>query len=372
MGGMTSRRSATIATPVNTWGLTELIALNVAPTDGVLDQRPFTILPLMALTTFMTGPLLSLIEKHRARRDRPPRVCRAADSEPVDDRPISFMESTLVTYGKWGDHTLLYAATNGIRIAYDRTGEGEPVLLIMGTSASRNVWSMYQVPALNEAGYQAITFDNRGVPPSDVPPGLYSLSDMVADTEGLIDALSIGPCRIIGTSMGGMVAQELAARRPDLVTCCVLIATRARADAARQALSTADRELARRGIEMPASYDAPTSVFQMFSPATLNDDAAVSTWLDIYELSAGRRHMAAGQAGLDLVSDRRDTLRRITVPCRVIAFSDDLICPPHLCAEVADAIPDCDFVEVSSCGHLGYLERPDAVNSSVIEFLDKN
>jgi pimeloyl-ACP methyl ester carboxylesterase len=60
------------------------------------------------------------------------------------------------------------------------------------------------------------------------------------------------------------------------------------------------------------------------------------------------------------------------VPCRVIGFSDDLMCPPHLCAEMADAIPDCDYVEIASCGHLGYLERPDEVNSAIIEFLDKN
>jgi pimeloyl-ACP methyl ester carboxylesterase len=60
------------------------------------------------------------------------------------------------------------------------------------------------------------------------------------------------------------------------------------------------------------------------------------------------------------------------VPCRAIAFSDDLMCPPHLVAEAAEAIPDCDYVEISRCGHVGYLERPDEVNSAIIEFLDKN
>ncbi len=56
----------------------------------------------------------------------------------------------------------------------------------------------------------------------------------------------------------------------------------------------------------------------------------------------------------------------------VIAFSDDLMCPPHLCAEVAEVIPDCDYVEIGSCGHVGYLERPNEVNLAIIEFLDKN
>lgn len=265
-----------------------------------------------------------------------------------------------------------FVVSNGIRLAYQRVGSGKPVLLIMGSGAGGNVWTMYQVPALNRAGYEAITFENRGMPPSDVPPGDYSLADMVADAAGLIEALGAGPCRIVGTSLGALIAAELAAGRRDLVTCCVLIAARARADALRRALNAGDRALSRTGLQLPPAYDAPMSVLQMFSPRTLNDDAMASTWLDIFEMSSARRAAASGQNAVDLNTDRREALRAVAVPCRVIAFSDDLICPPHLCAEVAEAIPDCDYVEISSCGHVGYLERPDEVNSAMIEFLDKN
>jgi pimeloyl-ACP methyl ester carboxylesterase len=264
-----------------------------------------------------------------------------------------------------------YVSTNGIRLAYERAGTGAPVLLIMGQAAGGNVWTMHQVPALNGAGYEAITFDNRGMPPSDMPPGGYALADLVADTAGLIEALEVAPCRVVGTSLGAIVASELAVSRPDLVTCCVLMAMRARADAFRRALSAGDSALVGSGIRLPPAYKTPVSVLQMFSPATLNDDAAVPTWLDLFEIFAGRREAASGQGTIDLSSDLRDALRAVPVPCRVIAFSDDLVCPPHLCAEAAGAIPDCDYVEIGSCGHLGYLERPDEVNSAMIEFLDK-
>lgn len=264
-----------------------------------------------------------------------------------------------------------YAVVNGVRLAYERHGQGQPVLLIMGQAAGGNVWTLHQVPALNQAGYQAITFQNRGMPPSEVPPGMYSLADLVTDTTALICKLGIGPCHLVGTSMGAIIATEIAASRPDLVRCCVLMATRARADAIRRALSAGERALAENGVQLPPAYDAPNSIFQMFSPATLNDDAAMATWLDVYELSGSRRSAAGGQSGIDLVSDRRDTLRTVRVPSRVIAFSDDLMCPPHLCAEVADAIPDCDYVQIDSCGHLGYLERPEEVNVAIVEFLDK-
>jgi pimeloyl-ACP methyl ester carboxylesterase len=265
-----------------------------------------------------------------------------------------------------------YVSVNSIRLAYERTGKGKRVLMIMGQAAGGNVWSMHQVPALTAAGYEVITFDNRGVPPSDVPPGGYSMGDLVADTEGLIEALDIGPCPVVGASLGAFVATELAAARPDLVTCCVLIALRSRSDAFRRALSAGDRALVREEVGLPPSYDAPMSVLQMFSPATLNDDATVSTWLDIYEMSAARRQAASGQDAIELLADRRQALRAVPVPCRVIAFSDDLMCPPHLCAEAAEAIPDCDYVEIESCGHAGYLERPAEVNSAIIEFLDKH
>jgi pimeloyl-ACP methyl ester carboxylesterase len=264
-----------------------------------------------------------------------------------------------------------YVFTNGIRLAYERGGHGDRVLMIMGQGAGGNVWSMYQVPALIQAGYEVITFDNRGIPPSDVPPGDYSLADMVTDTEQLIEALDVGPCRLVGASLGAAIAAELAVRRPDLVIRCVLMAMRARTDAFRRAMSDGEQALSDSGIELPPAYGAANSVLQMFSPATLNNDHDISMWLDLYELSA-RRKAARGQNAIDITADRRDALRAVPVPCRVIGFANDLTCPPHLCAEVADVIPDCDYIEISSCAHAGYLEQPEEVNAAIIEFLQKN
>lgn len=264
-----------------------------------------------------------------------------------------------------------FVKANGIRLSYRRSGHGEPVLLIMGSSAAGHVWSMHQTPALNKAGYETITFDNRGVPPSDAPEGDYHLADMVADTAGLIEALDLGPCHLVGASLGSMIAQELALDRPDLVRSAVLLATRARSDAFRRAQSAADRELWEGGVRLPPKYEAIRTALEMLSARTLDDEAAVSTWLEVFELSGG--DTAPGQlAAVETQSDRRAALRGVTVPCRAIAFSDDLNCPPHLVAEVAHAIPGCDLVEIPDAGHLGYLERPDAVNSAIVQFLDEH
>lgn len=263
-----------------------------------------------------------------------------------------------------------FVNSNGIRLSYQRSGRGAPVLMIMGSSASGRVWTTYQTPALHRAGYETIVFDNRGIPPSDVPPGKYSLSDVVADTRGLIEALALGPCAVVGTSMGAMIAQELAADSPHLVKCAVLLASRAREDVFRRALALADRQLLEGGVRLPPRYSATVSVMEMLSPATLADDTAVSTWLDVFELMGDQD--GGGQAWIDPADDRREKIQKITAPCRVIAFSDDLICPPHLCAEVAGNIPDCDYIEIARCGHMGHLERPDEVNLAITEFLDKH
>lgn len=262
-------------------------------------------------------------------------------------------------------------STNGIRLSYQRSGQGEPVLFIMGSGAAGRVWTMHQTPAVIQAGYQAVAFDNRGIGDSDAPEGRYSLADMVADTKGLMEALDLGRCRIVGYSMGAMIAQELAIEAPHLVRSAVLMATRARSDAMRRAMLESDQLMRENRVQLPRRYEAVRTVLEMLSPASLNDDDAIRSWLDIFELTGSGSNTADGQAWVTQTGDRREALRAITVPCRAIGFADDLICPPHLVSEVADAIPDCDFVEIPDAGHLGHLERPEAVNAAITEFLDK-
>jgi predicted alpha/beta hydrolase len=87
---------------------------------------------------------------------------------------------------EWHSLTMPYLTTNGIRLSYERSGRGESVLLVMGSGAAGRVWTVHQTPALNQAGYEIVTFDHRGISPSDVPPGKYTLEEMVTDTAELI------------------------------------------------------------------------------------------------------------------------------------------------------------------------------------------
>src|SRR5437879_2360296 len=101
---------------------------------------------------------------------------------------------------------------NGIRMFYEETGGGEPLILIMGFGGDHLAWA-FQVRAL-AAHYRVVTFDNRGAGQSDAPEPPYTIRTMADDTAGLIAALGIERAHVVGVSMGGMSAQGVALAHP--------------------------------------------------------------------------------------------------------------------------------------------------------------
>jgi len=108
-----------------------------------------------------------------------------------------------------------------IDLNYEISGQGQPVLFIHGLGSSLRDWEM-QVPFFSER-YQAVTFDVRGHGKSDKPPGPYSIAQFAADTAGLIRALDLAPAHVVGISLGGMIAFQLAVDAPDLVRSLVIV-----------------------------------------------------------------------------------------------------------------------------------------------------
>jgi pimeloyl-ACP methyl ester carboxylesterase len=258
---------------------------------------------------------------------------------------------------------------NGVRLSYQATGTGELVVLVMGTGSSGRVWQLHQVPALVAAGYRVATLDNRGIPPSDECVAGMTIDDLVGDTAALIEHLGDEPARVLGTSLGSRVVQELALARPDLVLQAVMMAAHGRTDPVQSMLSAGERALYDTGVELPAPYYAAVTALQNLSPRTLHDRAAAQDWLDLFEFS-GSRISRGERAQLELADfpDRLADYRRITVPSLVIGFADDLMIPPYLAREVAEAIPGARYEEVEGCGHYGYLERPTEVNELILKF----
>ncbi|MDV3129282.1 alpha/beta hydrolase [Mycobacterium sp. 21AC1] len=255
-----------------------------------------------------------------------------------------------------------------MKLAYEDRGRGDAVLFISGQGGLGRTWDLYQVPAFRAAGYRVITFDNRGVGATAGTDG-FTTATMVADTAELIEHLDLAPVRVVAVSMGSYIAQELMLTRPEMVCQAALMATRGRHDVTREFFRTAERDLADAGVQLPATYEAKLRLLESFSPKTLNNEDTVRDWIDTFTRWPARTTPGVrAQYGVAPNNDRRPAYRSITTDVLAIGFADDLVMAPHLSAEVADALPNGRYLEIADAGHLGFLERPDAVNSAILNF----
>lgn len=264
------------------------------------------------------------------------------------------------------------ATVNGISLNYQVKGAGPLVVLIMGTGSPGRVWDLHQVPALVKAGYRVSFFDNRGIAPSSESAHGMTIDDLVADTAGLIELIREGDEKayVVGTSMGARVAQELALARPELVRKAVFLAGHARLDEFQKTLGEGERALADAKTQLPPKYAAAITAAMNLSPTTLADPRAARDWLDLFEFSVGATTPGVrAQLGMDETFDRGAAYGKIDVPCLSVGFEHDRMIPAFLSAELAKGIPDAQYVEIPDVGHYGYLERPEAINEVVLEFL---
>lgn len=255
-----------------------------------------------------------------------------------------------------------------MNLAYDERGKGDPVLFIAGRGGAGRTWHLHQVPEFQRAGYRVITFDNRGIGATENANG-FTTEQVVADTATLIDKVVGGPVRVVGVSMGSFIAQELMVARPELVSQAVLMATRGRHDKAREFFNNAERALIDAKVTLPPSYDAKIRLLESFSPKTLNDDRAVIDWAEMFTMWP-TKHTPGLRSQLAVAPEgnRLPAYQHIKVPVLVIGFADDLVMPTHLGREVAEAIPNGQYLEIPDTGHLGFIEKPQEVNAAILKF----
>jgi pimeloyl-ACP methyl ester carboxylesterase len=266
------------------------------------------------------------------------------------------------------------AMVNGISIDYTVTGDGPPVLLICGTGQPADLW-FAQVADLTAAGHTVITFDNRGCGRSAAPPAPYLVADMAADTAALIEQLGLGPCNIVGYSLDGYIAQELAVTRAGLVRRLVLLAGAGPAPAYAVARARAAVDLARALDPLPPSFDVADLLLSLHPMAQLQgDDDAVKVTITLIEAAApwanpGR--LGQYQADLAWLEDgsQLDRLSQIKCTCLAMAFEHDCWFPPRSVCEAARRIPGCQYTELPGLGHGAPLLAPGQVNPVLAAFL---
>jgi pimeloyl-ACP methyl ester carboxylesterase len=262
----------------------------------------------------------------------------------------------------------------GVTIAYDVFGPttGEPVVLVCGLSQPAAAWQLGMVPALTDAGYRVVTFDNRGVAPSSSPPAPYTIDEMVDDTIGLLDHLGLARVRMAGYSMGGWIAETMAFRHPQRVEAAVFIGSCNVGTSWEKAVTTVERDLARLDGPLPAWFNA-VETMRYLPNHELQQDEIVDLWLSLIgELepwpNPGRlgQYEAALSWSLDL--ERTGRWPSLAMPCLVLAFEHDVDSPPARAREAAGMIPVSRFVEIAGASHLGVFTHSEAVAAAVVPF----
>ena len=264
------------------------------------------------------------------------------------------------------------ARVGDVELAYETFGDpADPaMLLVMGLGTQMLGWHEDFCAALAERGFFVIRYDNRDVGRSSSMPGRpptplqllrrskkaagYTLDDMAADAVGLLDALGVDRAHVVGASMGGMIAQTIAARHPDRVLSLASIMSNTGARFSGQpALRTYGILLRPAPIDRAGYVEHSVRVFAAIgSPGFPRDEAELR---DIAGRSYDRGHDPAG-AGRQLAAivasgDRTPLLRRIAVPTVVVHGSADRLVRPSGGRATAKAIPGARLVVVRGMGH---------------------
>lgn len=242
-------------------------------------------------------------------------------------------------------------------MAYDLRGAaGRPVVvMIEGLGAQLVGWRDGFVDRFVQAGYQVLRLDNRDVGGSQRYPGVaYTVADMAADVHGLLDALDLDHAHVVGQSMGGMIAQEVALQRPERVLSLTLFYTAA-------------------SLEHPTSSDRDAEVLAAL-PVPMNREEFVAQYLDLeqacdspaYPPDLEWRRALGGllwdrgydvdgvvrqREAVDRSDDRLTRLGTLDVPTLVIHGQDDRLIPPAAGRDVASAIPGAELVIYPGMGH---------------------
>lgn len=261
-----------------------------------------------------------------------------------------------------------HAHVNGITINYEidgqDTGKGT-IVLINGLADDLLSWG-FQVPALVEAGYRVLRFDNRGIGKSDRPAGPYSSKLLADDAKALVDHLGITGFHLMGVSMGGMISQEYALAYGSDLKSLTLACTYGKADAFCQTMFAMWADLAK-AIDVPfvmrdVALWAFTGQFFNERPGDAAEFAAAMASLDM-SLEAYLAQLAVIQA-----HDAQGRVKAINVPTLVLAGEEDILIPVRLSKELQQSIPNAQWKTVPG-GHACLWETPDPFNQAFLDFV---
>ena len=260
------------------------------------------------------------------------------------------------------------AQINGITLNYQIDGPdsaAETIVLINGLADDLESWG-FQIPALVDAGFRVLRFDNRGIGKSDAPAGAYSSRMLANDAKALVDLLGIKGFHLMGVSMGGMISEEYAIAYPGDLKSLTLACTYGKADAFCQTMFAMWADLARATSVPFVMRDVALWAFTGPFFEERPDDAAAFT----EAMAALPMSLEAYISQLAVIQahDATDQLGQIKVPTLVLAGEEDILIPVRLSKKLKEAIPGAAWATVPG-GHACLWESPEPFNTTFINYI---
>jgi 3-oxoadipate enol-lactonase len=246
----------------------------------------------------------------------------------------------------------------GTELSYERSGEGEPLLLIQGLSANHMAWGRPFSSRL-ERSFELIAFDNRGMGLSRAVTEAFSIAEMAADTAALLDALGLDNAHVLGISMGGMVAQELALAHPERLRSLTLGCSYCGGPGSRlmdpadfqglvEAMATGDREQVFR-----AMWEVN------LSPAFRAEQDRFAAFAEMAGALPAPRQTIALQLQAIAAHDTSDRLPALAVPALVVHGTADRVLGYPNGPLIASLIPGARLETLEGVGHMFWWEQPE-------------
>lgn len=254
--------------------------------------------------------------------------------------------------------------TNGITIHYETAGQGDPLLLLHGLGSRSEDWAL-QFPAFAQR-YYVIAPDMRGHGRSTKPPGPYSVPMMAADVTGMLDALDIPAAHIVGLSMGGMIAFQMAVDSPERVRSMIIV----NSGPALVASSFGDRLRIRQRLLLAQLFGpARTGVFlskRLFPKP--DQEGLRAHFIEQWATNDRDAYLAALRALVGWsVFDRVDAIR-----CPVLVISGDRdYTPLELKRQYTTLIPGARLIIIEDSGHATPVDQAAEFNTRVLSFMDE-
>jgi pimeloyl-ACP methyl ester carboxylesterase len=260
---------------------------------------------------------------------------------------------------------LSLVTAGGVELWVERQGSGDDVLFISGLADEGACW-VDQVAGLRDV-YRITTFDNRGVGRSATPDGPFTIADFAADTIALMDALDLERPHVVGSSMGGAIAQELVLDQPGRVRSLVLNGTWCRGD---RFLHEIFRSWIWAAQKADSIRDFLVAVnLWCFAPRIWND-GTMDGWLDAAAESPHPQSVDAFCRSAEALvgHDTADRLGEVRVPTLVTVGELDLVLPERFSRELAGRIEGARLEVIPGAGHQPFQELPDDYNRLLREF----